>query len=837
MKKIYFSLLVLTMMMVSTIAKAQYTVNVTSDPEDNYFSGYQAFDPTEIATALGTDTAALHQLISTGGAVYIKTASGGKSNEYTGNVNEFWMNAEGLAQGYSQDGSCWYAGISYDAGGEVDEETGEVSKPEVAVAMGQMPKFFKKVYTDTDLKTTFYLVNGEKEISFDITLHVNAAVKATLPDPVTTLSALTIVANYEFPIDFVTGKSYEGKTFSTTLEGIYDALGVTADALDENIADYIYTPVMKADSIDGEAVYSWTDNLAIPEEAAGGAWFGRYINFNEATEEEIIVGNAPKDWNTGANTFYTQSFTLEEGKFSLTTGQFPDVMKAGDTDYANLYIIMGDKAACVKVYANVTDPEIIDPNQMTQVGETTISVTANVDDNYATKGFTIDMEAVVGALGCTTDDLEDVYSWAAEGELSDNHTEGSGGFYFNEEGFISSWGSTSAFFIARTDNSLADGKFTIGQMAGHFTDLEGEKTVKAQLIFKNGANYYAVNVEYTVKGKEQKPEEFTYNLIGTESLSIQIVPSADTYAWETKTAVDVEYISSKIGTDDFVLYTDKANADGKLEWSNKYTCTPAPGFWYGTTTYENEEHQVVVDNAGWGTNSFGITYADGEITWYQFPGQRAAGDSFMANLYVVNEQTGDYLQYALYVKYVDEVVPEAEIKATEEVSFLITEDLKDEDGYYVVSIDMTAAYDTLGISDELIEACSVIAPKSQTIYETTSTEESLFYTVDGYVVSEEDESAIFSASVVVNEEGKPVIMIDDFSEFFNQDSASAILRIGLEYDGQRYLHIIKLANYIQQPIINVKDITDLIEKYLEQPEDGDITVKDITDLIDQYLQQ
>ena len=84
--------------MVSTASKAQYTVSVTSDPENNYFSGDQAFVPSELATALGLeDEAALQSLISAGGAVYLKTETD-KSNAYTGNPNEFWMNAEGVAQ-------------------------------------------------------------------------------------------------------------------------------------------------------------------------------------------------------------------------------------------------------------------------------------------------------------------------------------------------------------------------------------------------------------------------------------------------------------------------------------------------------------------------------------------------------------------------------------------------------------------------------------------------------------------------------------------------------------------------------------------------------------------
>ena len=101
MKKIYFSFLMLAMLMVSTVAKAQYTVTVTSDPENNYYSGDQGFDPAAVAEALGLeDAAAVQALIGAGGNVYIKLADGERSNSYTGNTNEFWMNADGVPQGY-----------------------------------------------------------------------------------------------------------------------------------------------------------------------------------------------------------------------------------------------------------------------------------------------------------------------------------------------------------------------------------------------------------------------------------------------------------------------------------------------------------------------------------------------------------------------------------------------------------------------------------------------------------------------------------------------------------------------------------------------------------------
>ncbi|MBQ9363430.1 MAG: DUF4859 domain-containing protein [Bacteroidaceae bacterium] len=832
MKKIYFSLLVLAMTLVSTVAKAQFEGTIEMFPATGYDTKSLQFSLSEVATALETDTATLRQAIDNWTNQYTPVGV----TDITNLIDEYLNGAEGVSvetitnlideylNGNNAGKAILYIGVNR-AGGETPnlytangfgsswmDMNGDVCSWGDSIEVDSQKVAIARVYNDFaidptndifefqlgqypnrlvagDLWTgTFTMVYGEKEVTFTVRLQI-----VERPAVETLLSQLEIVSQYDLPLEFTVGKSYEGKTYSVNIDDVYATLGTTPEELDADVASYTYTQVVQADSVEGELVYSWSDVLQKPEEAAGGAWFGRYINYNEATGEETVFGNAPKTWNTGGNTFYTQSITLNNGEFSIVSGQFPDVLKVGDSDYADLYIINGNKACQIHVYVVVKEPEVIDPNAMIQVGDTTIAVTAEVDNNYATKGFTIDMEAVVAALGCTTDDLEDVYAWASEGSISDNHTESSGGFYYNDEGYIENWGSNASFFIARTTTSLNDGKFTIGQMANHFADLEGNQTVKGDLIFQYEKNYYVVTVEYTVKGKEPKPEEFTYNLVATETLSMQIIPGS-AWAWETKSTLDLEYIASKIGTEDFKLYTDKANSDGELSWSSTYTCTPAPGFWYGTTTYENEEHQVVVDNAGWGTNSFGITYAGGEITWYQYPGQRQVGDSYTANIYLANEETGDYIKYILYVRYVEEVTPEAEFAGQEEVTVQMTNDLYDEDeDSYVVALDMQAAYDSLGISEELVEACSVIAPKSSTVFDTYPTEEQIFYNAEGYTVSDEDASAVLAVAVVINEEGAPVLLIDDMG-FFDNDEATAIVRIGLEYDGKRYLHIITLTN-------------------------------------------
>ena len=805
MKRFYTSIMALAIAFFGLMANAQYKVEINSAPHDNWVSGGQNFDPTELATALGTDTASLHKAIVADSIVY-RLDGEEKSNTYTGNHNEWWMALDGTPQGYVDEGTSWFVGLSYDEAA-LDET---LENDVISVYVGQMPEVFSKIYEPSTLKCTILLIVGDKKVSFDVTQNVEAAVPSSLTEPVKELSKLNIVKDYTLELNFVPGKQNEGKTFTATLEGIYEALGVEQADLDANVKDHILAQIVNTDPVGDTEVYSLSDNLEIPEVAAGGAWFGRYVNYDEANDVETPLPiSCPKTWNTGYNTFYTQNMTLANGEFSIVSGQFLDIMKEGDTDYTYLYITVGDKAARVKVQAIVKKPEAVDPSTLVKVGETTVEVSAGIDNNYVTKGFSIDMEDVVAALGCTTDDLEDVYALDQDSVISDNHTEGSGGFYYNAEGRIENWGSNAAAFIARTSTSLQDGKFTIGQMANHFAAITEPTTVTLPLIFQYGVNVYVVNVAYTVVPAATPDEPIVYELVARDAIYKQMVPSDTDWAYPTTTSLDLEYIESLIGTKDFKLFTDKAKtaAEGEeptLEWSSDYTCTPAPGFWYGTTTYENKEGQVVVENAGWGSNSFGITYADGVITWYQYIGQRSVGDSYLASLYLVNEETGKYLQYLLNVSFVEQETPESEDLGTKGDT-IVVKPAELVEGVYTYTFDSQEIADTLGVKIEnMTDSISVYAFKSPLTRQALSLEESYFGDAEGYTISEEKaDEAVFSASVYANENGGLSIDADVMDLTFEaKNEDKAVLRVAFEANGKRITYVIVLVSE-DSPVVGI----------------------------------
>ncbi len=707
MRKIYSFLLTLVLTCVSTVAWG-YDVNITSDPENDYFSGEQLFDANELATALGlADAAAVQALIETNSAVYIKTGENEKSNAYSDPVNApnvFWMNDQGVVQAYGDEGTCWYAEIYYNDGEENQE-----NKDKVGVYLGQMPEFFSKVYTDTDLSCVLYLVNGDKTLTFNVSLHVNAAPEPTiiLPEEVS-LSSLEIVKDYPLPLNFILGKSYEGKTFSATLEGVYDALGVSAADLDAavgkgHLSDAVYVQMIetKKDETTEETTSTYLDLLKSLNGAGTDGWFGRYTSYDETSGDETNMEiNAPKGHGTGC-TFFTQEPRLSEGEFSVKAGQFPGTFTSvEDADYTYLYLVYGTKAVRIKVQVAMEEPPTIDPDAMVEVGSTKIEVTAPINDSYTQKSFSIDMDAICEALGCTIDDIDDVYTMS-NGSISNNHNEGSGGYYYNEEGVITNWGSSAAFFIGLS--SLPEGKYGIGQMQGHFTNITEPVTCNAQLVFQYLQNYYSVYVEYTVTNNDDAIPQSEWTQEYEEEYTVQLVVTEATQSSESNTILNMKEIAEAIGTDDPTLWGEvwqkDDNGSQTKSFSNAYNIN-GRGFWMDSEG---------VSPGGWADNSaFGIEYLGDAFGYYvHYQTVYTAGQTFESNFYLVNEENGKYAKITLNVIYVDErtEIVDDEILGSQDVNIVLSADTYNDDNgqYYSPVVDWATAFTTLNMDPQDFE--------------------------------------------------------------------------------------------------------------------------------------
>lgn len=815
MRKIYSFLLTLVLTCVSTVAWGQtYNAQITSDPENNYFSGSQAFPVADIISGLGlADEAALEALINGEGNnnVYLKTADD-ETNTYTGNHNEFWMNADGTPQGYGDAGTCWYAGLYYDPAG-VDSETGDEYESEFYVKVGQMPNFFKKVYTDTDLSCTLYLYNGNGRLQFDVKLHVNAA-----PQPTEVyLTKLTIVKDYTLPLNFVIGKSNEGKTYSATLEGVYEALGTTAEEFDAKASAQTYAQTVKTivDAQTEETSYELIDSLSHPEDAAGGAWFGRYANFDEQAGKEIPLEiNAPKTWGTGANTFYAQSITLENGEYSIVSGQFQGTFTSTeDNDYTYLYLVNGDKAARIKVQVAMEEPQNVDPSEWEVAGTINVTQTATKIVDYLQISTVIDNITEV-ATNLELEDPSDItfYHLPAAGEgFSDDLSDGWGA-WLNETGNFVAWGENARIMVAF---ELADGDYQIStlQMAGTLNDGDVFE-FPVFLANPTAGKYYTVNIKYTVDLPDVEPiDPSQWTQAYSDDYTAQLI-KAEGYGQDasSKTTIDMEAIAEAIGTDDPELYGELWK-EGTMEFSNAYSCTPYPGFWMA-------EDGISVGS--WGAScAYGMTYANGVITYYVHPQtSNEAGASFESNFYLVNVLNGKYAKITLNVLYVDQrgEIVDDEILGSQDVNIVLSADTYNEDNgqYYSPVVDWATAFTTLNMDPQDFEgAIWKVQKKADKFVDFGGTsefdQETGTMDAKGYYV-EDAEKAVFAVGLNISDApASPTDLKFNMSLFGNDPEEGVVYATKVALKSEQGIYVFNIVGATEETMTGIKG-TPVVKK-------------------------
>ena len=795
-----------------------YDINITSAPENKFYSGGQEISTYDLVKALGlADEAALQALLESNQAWYIKTADG-MSNALNGNANEnaFWMDEKGEILNYGEEGSCWFFGIYWNA---ANEEEGTPAS--VDVHGGQKPSYFSDIESNKELSQVFYLVNGDKTVTFNVKLTVT-------PPETFKLSSLNIVKEYELAIPFVIGKQYEGKTATITLDGLYDALGVTAEEFDANILTNTYAEVTKSTTENEVTSYTLSGNLMNMQDIRSmtDGWFGRYTNWNEATGiESTLEINAPK--THGANcTIYIQDVALAEGELSFITGQYPGAFSKSSTDYTYIYIVNGTTAARVKVTIEMSDPETYPLDELEKAGETSLVVKMNPMDSYSTKAFDIDVASIAETFGCSPEDLDasNIYSWASEGQMSDDHTEGGGsGFYFTSDSYIGNWSSsiesTAAYYVHFA--SIPEGKFEIGQYPNYFTIEEGGPDIhlNPDLIFIYGKYYYIVHIDYTITN-DVLVDPSTWTRAYTAAYDVQLI-DAEGYDQDKvcQTTLDMDDIAAAIGTSAPKLYTEswKANDDGSesMIYTDAYSCTPYPGFWM---TGDGR-------SAGqWGDSpSYGMTYANGVITYYCIAGNHSAGDEFISRFYLVNEDNGKYAQITLNVAYVDERGAIASEVGSTDVKVYLTAEAENEDtGCYEGNegVDWAAVCEALGISEDEIVDCTWMITNSygklvNVTADTSFEADNNAFDADGYLV-DDPANAVFTLGFNNDNKKFMVTTVDD-----PVDGVVYETKVGLKSEKGIYVFNVKTG-------VTISD-----KKKGDVNEDGKVDISDIVAVINQ----
>lgn len=350
MRKLYFSLVALMLLMVSGTAKAQTDYTATFDVQwtNDWVAGEQYFSAAEVAEKLSITTDDLKTLLDaeqkdTNKPFAILSGSDKVTTPYSADPIGWWIADDGTL-GWSDDAK-WFVCTEY-----VEADGEELTEDKVGIIVGQMPDVYKNVYTATTLSATVYIVSGDKEVSFAVTQNIEAAEAPSLGDPVMSFAQLNVVKEYAATIYFKEGGQYEGQPFSVATEGLSEALGCTDADISSSIDKIlIYQKILETSS--GSGVYAVSDEMAVYSWPADG-WFGRFAG----AEGETLPINGGTSWSAGC-TFYLQQLGWSDGKLTFNScGQYPGTMKAGDADKVELYICNGEKAAKVTISAVIGSP-------------------------------------------------------------------------------------------------------------------------------------------------------------------------------------------------------------------------------------------------------------------------------------------------------------------------------------------------------------------------------------------------------------------------------------------------------------------------------------------------
>ncbi len=781
----YLSLMMAFLLIGTTSAWAQeFTGRVEQYPKSDYTTSDYVFKLSDIAAALGTDTTTLVASLDEWAAgndtineyVSLIQPDGTKSVNYTqGGAGCFWLTTAGAVATWGVD-ATWYNLIAWDTATDA-----------FAFSLGQYPD---SLTAGTSTNATIVLAYNEKEVTFKLGIDVIALPELELMDDTLDISAIEVIATCDIPVTQYPRSAYDGDEFSADIADALAKLGADVEVLSLNMAGATYAQYMEYDSL--KSYYVPVEKIHNTSTAnAPGWWYSALYDESVGDYSNTLYTTA---WDSEINRLYLEYISIDPETNTLTgsIGQYPGNLVVGDVVTATFYVVYKGKAIKVNVNLTIEEMPTTDFESMEKVGEMIVPVAQYPRNSYASDGIEIDINAISEALGCAPSEWL-MQSLAGENTLSSNSTANNGGYWFNTDGYIAAYGSSSSIFIEPANDSILNvGQYPNALSVGY------KQTYK--LYFTFGTKYYLVQVDFEVIAK---PDATLGTIVATEGYQVYIKPTANYYDEGNYTDVGYENIVKLIGEEPasgYILYgltapvaaTDSTDAiPSKV--SDAYSCDPNPGFWMNI----GDDGNAYVGT--WGTNAFGMTWGelgDGIIKWYQIPSQRVAGDSYAATFYINNPETEKTIQYDFIVTYTDEeIVPTVEV-GKEDVTLVIA----GMDPVYT-PVSLQTAADSLGVTDPaLFGSATVKVLKTSTQYTDSyySEIDGWYLGADGCCIDPESDASATAPANLGFEWGYD--SVDEFQFFtFTYGAAPAdgeIIRtkVALEYDSKVYIFNISLMN-------------------------------------------
>ncbi len=749
-------------------AQAQFQGTVTQYPTSDYSNSPAKFKLTEVAQALETDTATLAKAYNTWqeaetwegeNMFWLIGANDAATDEPTADGKGFWMTAEGERIGYGE-GAIWFAFALVDVENDV-----------FSINCGQMPNAMK---AEDSGHAKFQLRYNGKSVNFEVTLNVVAKPVVDIPQPELAWGKLTIVEEITKDVTQKPRSGYDADKVEVDLTEALTKLGVSGDLLKDELSQLLFA---KKAYVTEDAVMGAQMSDSLTNESSAGAPGFWLRNFSDAEGNPTFeCGRFAYD---GDDCFYAEAFAFdtETGILSCNLGQMPNKLKGGNTYFADIYIVYGDKA--IKIRYNLILPEVKvgTLEDYEKAGENTIRVEMEPAESYDTKNFSIDIETMVNALGCQVGEIDDFYMLDSEIDFATGKNQEGVGYWVSMEGKVVNWGNDAMFYVTPKADDYS--KFGVGQYPGHMNIGD---SARATLYFVAGSKYYQLNVDLVIVAPKQV--EVVFESVAQRSIEVQQVPGE--YEWTSGVEIPTEWVEQQIGTSDWVLYAlaklndDGTEKEGNERYSKSYTCTPYPGFWM-----DGEGR-----NVGWNQTPtrVGITVAspEGKFSLMQHPGV-VLGDVFRFPIFLVNEENGKMVTFNFTYSIVESVV-EIEEVGSEDIVLPVS---ADDDGASA-TIDLSDVLKAFDITlDALANGQFLHGITADGTYGSgVSLYDGLAFTNSGVCVTE-DPFMFFDAEL--NEDGKS-ITVTTCATADVADDYSAIGTVCFLIEGKRYVLNVKFVS-------------------------------------------
>ena len=786
----FFGMLAIIMIASSTASFAadfEGSVNLKAKSDGSAYNTQAAkFIFTDVAATLETDSATLSAALTK----FMSGASDSGINfevEYTdensavktstsytqGSPGGFWMNINNEPINWGE-GCIWYNTISFQTGEEHNE---------FFINIGLYPGAM--IDGGGILTANFILTFNEKKVTFGVTANVAGKTKLAV-ETEKVFANLEVVATTSFTTEqFRVANSSQSEAGELVIADLLTKLGVSEDEILDNINDMVF--IQAWNTTDDRL----SDNLI---EAAQTV----YRTGLNASDEAINTCYGVSSDGEGCAFFLdTFGFDTETGTLSFNIGQSANIPADFDSYNADLFIVYGKKAYKITVTLNVKEREKVDFSQMEKAGEEEFVLELPEPGDTTSKSFDIDLATIAEALGVTEAELV-IQPMQSEGVLTNNSTANNGGFWFNIDGYVTSYGNNSAMYVEPTSNGNWS-KVNVGQYT--MTAIDYGKSCTSNIYVLGSDKYYVL--KFTLKIKEQQiiqgeVEQKDWQLAGTLMYDVQLIHS-EGYSQNETTQIDMERMIEILGGDQIdskSLFTWKEAVEEFLPESltNAYSCTPYPGFWMSS---DGKTASTWSASCAYGMT---VNVASGEVSWYDHTGSsNTAGKSYEGKFYIANKVTGNVCELVFNIQYVDtrKVI---EVVGTENVEIVLSEENFNGD-YYTAANDFAKVYDALNFGAEFYPTGVWYGQNERggfTVIPSFEGEDAGFDANGVFIAEGVDAVAAFAVGYDAEEGAFVANVFDEIT-----DATKYSTKVAYEYDGKRYVFNIKIGSAAALAISNV----------------------------------